>query len=189
MAWYRPKKQTTDNVLRIRIKDLVSAGFLQRSQSGTINWNGKWKDSSVGIRYNKEGGYLEISYTCNQSEAIRLQVPIVITKPHFGGERFWFKCPNCGKKVTSLYIRKRYFYCRECNNLIYRSQQYSFYDRMRLMSQKYESKAETNGIKKKGMHWSTYNELMDKAMDYDNVIELQLLKRLYKLTVLPNIYK
>lgn len=189
MAWYRNKKQTIDNVLRIRIKDLMAASFFQKSQLGTINWNGKWKDSSAVIKYNKEEGYIEISYTCNHSEAIRLQIPVVITHPNFGGVRYWFKCPFCGKKITTLYITRKYFSCRKCNNLTYRSQQYSYYDRMRLMSDKYESLAKRNGIKKKGMHWSTYNELMDKAMDYDNVVELQLLKRLYKLTGLPNIYK
>jgi hypothetical protein len=51
-------------------------------------------------------------------------VPIVTTRPHFGGERYWFRC-DCRERVGRLYLPegKHEFLCRECLNLTYRSAQ------------------------------------------------------------------
>lgn len=51
-------------------------------------------------------------------------IPIVTTRPHFGGERFWFKC-ECGRRVAKLYLPlfQKEFCCRWCYNLTYRSAQ------------------------------------------------------------------
>jgi hypothetical protein len=39
-----------------------------------------------------------------------------------GGQRLWFLCPGCGKRVAILYLKKYYFRCRRCLGLVYRSQ-------------------------------------------------------------------
>lgn len=58
-------------------------------------------------------------------EAIRLAK----TRPNFGGQRWWFICPltvnsvACGRRVQKLYLPPdgRYFGCRTCHDLTYRS--------------------------------------------------------------------
>lgn len=51
-------------------------------------------------------------------------IPIVTTRPYFGGERFWFKC-ECGRRVGWLYLPQGApeFQCRLCHNLSYRTVQ------------------------------------------------------------------
>jgi hypothetical protein len=51
-------------------------------------------------------------------------VRLAVTRPHFGGERFWFIC-ECGKRVGRLYLppKQTIFRCRVCYELTYRSAQ------------------------------------------------------------------
>ena len=193
MAWYRPKKQTTDNLLKISIKNLRTSELLQDNaiKVGSIYWDGtnpETAKSSINFKLNTttSNKYLEIGYMCND-DTMKYPTPLEMTRPNYGGVRWWFRCPRCGKRCSALYIKSKYFWCRKCNNLTYRSQQYSFADRMRLMSNKYERLAETDGRKTKGMHWSTYNRLMDKAVEYDNLSTLPMVKWVMRMGMLPKI--
>jgi hypothetical protein len=49
------------------------------------------------------------------------RVPILRTPCHLGGERAWFGCPCCGKRVAILYGGHP-FACRSCHRLTYKSQ-------------------------------------------------------------------
>jgi len=57
------------------------------------------------------------------------RVQITSSRPHFGGKRFWFRCPlvregkTCGRRVGRLYLPpgQHVFGCRLCHNLIHRS--------------------------------------------------------------------
>lgn len=48
--------------------------------------------------------------------------PIVATVPNYGGRRYWFLCPRCGRRIRSLY-GGRYFLCRTCHGLTYATAQ------------------------------------------------------------------
>lgn len=54
------------------------------------------------------------------------EVAISSSKCYFGGERKWFMCPCCSKRVGVLYRRplSEYFLCRKCQNLTYRLTKY-----------------------------------------------------------------
>lgn len=60
-------------------------------------------------------------------EAIECLIPLVTTRPYFGGLRRWFACPVCGRRVGKLYLPpgETYFGCRACHGLTYRSSQAS----------------------------------------------------------------
>ena len=57
------------------------------------------------------------------------RVRLVTTTPTYGGLRWWFICPlvingvECNRRVRKLYLYGRYFGCRHCHNLTYRSSQ------------------------------------------------------------------
>ena len=53
-----------------------------------------------------------------------LGVELATSMTSFGGLRYWFQCPSCGRRVGVLYHRDRYA-CRQCNKVVYESQ----YDR------------------------------------------------------------
>ena len=59
-----------------------------------------------------------------QDVAEILGVELATSMTSFGGLRYWFKCPVCGRRVGVLYFRVRYA-CRQCNKVVYESQ----YDR------------------------------------------------------------
>ena len=53
------------------------------------------------------------------------------TKVHFGGERPWFHCPHCHKRVARLYNRLGGYFCRACiGNPPYASQTKSAQERL-----------------------------------------------------------
>ena len=49
---------------------------------------------------------------------------LTTTKPRFGGLRYWFMCPRCGRRVGKLYHAERWA-CRRCHHLTYQSQRRS----------------------------------------------------------------
>lgn len=49
---------------------------------------------------------------------------LTTTTPRFGGLRYWFLCPRCGRRVGKLYYAHRWA-CRRCLNLAYQSQRLS----------------------------------------------------------------
>lgn len=50
------------------------------------------------------------------------------TPCHLGGERPWFHCPSCGRRVAILYGAE-HFACRHCLRLVYASQREPAHDR------------------------------------------------------------
>ena len=58
----------------------------------------------------------------NQCNAIDL----VPTKCHYGGQRQWFRCPACSKRVGILYEHEDHFKCRTCLGLCYASQKVNY---------------------------------------------------------------
>ena len=59
-------------------------------------------------------------------------VELTPTPLPWGGERYWFICPNvtCRRRVGCLYLTPHgdYFACRHCNRLSYRSRQEGYQD-------------------------------------------------------------
>ena len=53
-----------------------------------------------------------------------LKVRLLTTRQHLGGERRWFACPRCGRRVGCLYAPwiTDPFWCRRCHHLLYESQ-------------------------------------------------------------------
>lgn len=60
-----------------------------------------------------------------QGEQLAQEVYFDWTPCNFGGHRKWLKCMLCGRKVAKLYLRGKYFACRHCHKLTYRSCQES----------------------------------------------------------------
>lgn len=53
-------------------------------------------------------------------------IPITQTECNYGGERVWFVCPTCNRRVGTLYRKPLgiLFLCRNCQNLTYQLQRY-----------------------------------------------------------------
>ncbi len=59
-----------------------------------------------------------------------LRVRLLTSRQHLGGDRRWFACPKCGRRVGCLYAPwiTEPFWCRRCHHLLYDSQFARRYD-------------------------------------------------------------
>jgi hypothetical protein len=88
---------------------------------------------NVEISCQENFGTARLKYTRTQydgeTDELDYQVRLVTTRPHLGGLRWWFICPlihggiSCARRVAKLYRRTKYFGCRKCLGLTYRSSQ------------------------------------------------------------------
>jgi len=99
-------------------------------------WRWWWRDADTGkenasMNIQTYPESVELIYTITwrngDREDIRYRVPLTWTACNFGGERPWFVYPgkNCGRRVAKLYMPPgaRYFLCRHCHDLTYKSRQ------------------------------------------------------------------
>ena len=107
---------------RIDARRWQREGILQPGRGG--GW--VWTDADTGkqtasIGYSTEPGAVVLNYTMND-RPMRQRVPILATPCHFGGQRQWFACPHCARRVAVLFLRANGFFCRRCNRIAYGSQ-------------------------------------------------------------------
>ncbi len=66
----------------------------------------------------------DVSTTWADGSVTKASFKLAITIPRFGGVRFWYVCPSCGRRRGKLYATyaDRSYRCRACLGLVYRSQ-------------------------------------------------------------------
>lgn len=96
----------------------------------------EWRDSrtgevasSVAYSIDMTDPHVRLQYTLTRTgERLDYRVELVSTSPHYGGLRWWFICPasvggrTCERRARKLYIAGKYYACRQCCQLSYRSQ-------------------------------------------------------------------
>lgn len=156
----------------IKISELRRKGLLKEGSTITTTWtrNGR-KVASVKGLVTDDG--LILAYSCD-GEPVQYEVLFDWTPCNYGGERQWFKCPKCYRRIATLYQGGKYFLCRHCLNLAYESQNESDADRIMRKAQNIRerlggsgSMAEPFPSKPKGMHWKTYLRLKNEADRYE----------------------
>lgn len=105
----------------------------------------------------------------------------------YGGSRKWFICPRCGHRMAVLMLTPPDVGCRLCLGLSYTSQSenisYRGIRRMNKIANRLGSDEFFGGmpLRPKGMHWKTYNRLIEKHDDADMQSMFALIARLGKL--------
>ncbi|MDD4519284.1 MAG: hypothetical protein PHI50_00145 [Alphaproteobacteria bacterium] len=181
MAYRYYKKSTTDDYLDLSIFKLKEYGYLDCVyKSGGIAWTrGGRETGSISVTSNFIDGkkYIELSYTHKKTEDLKYKVYLDKTYPNYGGVRYWFICPNCGRRVGVIY-GGRIFICRKCRDLAYPTQNMQQHDRFLEKKFKIFKKLKVKGNeifdKPKNMHWKTYLRLRDKANYYEGRCYLYL---------------
>ena len=131
MRYYYNSKATADESCRLKISALRKDGMLSSGySSGTRIWSSNRTDKKtiIGVAVDiTDDPYVRLVYSVTDREGKRTdydyQVSLVTTPCNFGGVRYWFGCPSCGRRVAVLYLAPGdvYFRCRHCNNLSYHS--------------------------------------------------------------------
>ncbi|GAI88651.1 unnamed protein product [marine sediment metagenome] len=128
--YYYSKKDTVNDYHSIDIKWIKQHGDLVGYCPGGISWS-RGGEKTGSIRYHvdvmKPGDeHIRFKYTItirNTGEKIDhdYKVRLESTKCNYGGQRWWFICNNCQRRVGVLYLGDSVFACRHCHNLTYES--------------------------------------------------------------------
>lgn len=182
-TWWRwDTRSTTADMRQLKISRMVQEGVIKPDSwvKGSWQWmcDGErtaWIGYEVDTRAHWEPK-LRLKYTANdepQDYTVRLET----TRPHYGGLRWWFRCPvlRCGRRVAILYGGK-IFACRKCHNLAYPCQNDAPHWRMQRRAQKICDMLGDGGDtywapRPKGMHRRTYERKLALMQQYDTIAE------------------
>lgn len=166
----RNRKTSTGDCRSLDIKSVKELLKYPNNTDSTITWENK---SSISLK-KENNNYIKLSYshTVNgEKNDYNYSIGINYTNCNYGGQRAWIICPHCHERVTKLWLKRGVFYCRTCHNLNYFSSRISgdfteIYNRKITMLQK-KLKVERDVMqwyapKPKGMHYKTYNNLMNE---------------------------
>lgn len=130
----RGRPLTIDDCLKIEIALLLRNGFITEGveTAGILRWNdAREQASSIQFAVNMADAarpVLVLSYdwslTGQAPRAVRQTIQLLTTRPHYGGKRWWFSCPETGCRVSKLYKapESEHFASRSRLSLGYRSQ-------------------------------------------------------------------
>ncbi len=153
LAWLRRKKH------------------LEADRPSTITWS--WGERELGLVTLQavEGGvrlFYRQRWAGDDWTEVNEIIPLVVSRTQFGGWRQWFLCLTCGGRCRVVY-GGAYFRCRRCYRLQYESQYSANYARACDQAHKLRKRLGQVGSlddpfpsKPKGMHWKTYQRLVQR---------------------------
>jgi hypothetical protein len=183
MAMARPwggGRRTCESSLSLDINAWHSGGYLTPGKIFSWEWRYRGSRSSSLVAHTDQGAVvLVFARPCGPGgewAVVKQRIPLRWTPCHFGGRRPWFVCSGvagderCGRRVGKLYAAGSLFACRRCYGLAYQSQHEA--PRGRNIRRAQEIRLRLGGSaslidpfpgKPKGMHWSTYARLHERA--------------------------
>ena len=133
LGYGHSKRITVEKCRHLEVRGLHREGLLKEglARSASITWRNVWGEEQTSIELGTSAEQVVLTYSLSNRdrdpEQIEYAVPVIWTDCHFGGQRPWLLCPerNCGRRVGKLYLPPggRYFLCRHCYGLSYKSRQ------------------------------------------------------------------
>lgn len=135
-------KKVLNGRLSLSVFQLRRLGyFVGAGAIGSLSWSTGGGVSisriSIASRTTYPSECVTVAYELNnqhgEKENLNYSIPLTASICNYGGVRYWFICPldrggtPCGRRVAALYLTDRYFGCRQCLGLTYRSQRISHY--------------------------------------------------------------
>lgn len=178
-GWNRTGRSTTGTALRLDVNVVRRRGCLTPGWSGPWGWT--WSSgerSSIGIETRNDGVTLRFTVRINDGEPERIvqNVSVAWEPCRFGGERPFWLCPTCSRRVAVLYGTHT-FQCRTCNRLTYSSQRERDPDRAQRRANKIRQRLGGEpGLgqtprRPPRMHRRTYDRLMEQVFEADDETE------------------
>lgn len=163
-------KATVEGYKSIDIRDWERKGILSEGKGNWCCVDGELVDyitveaqlSRVILRYKVQ------DWSGGKLESIEDPIALDLSDGGLGRERLWFLCSGCGERAAILYLDK-YFRCRRCHGLVYRSQHVSPADRALSRIQRDRMKlggtsylADSFPPKPRYMRWKKYFRMMEE---------------------------
>jgi hypothetical protein len=165
---------------RLDVRFFHKNNYLRPGLSFSWQWT-RGGEPSGNININVENDCLILCYCLtrnDKSEKIEERVSLSWTRCNYGGERPWFRCPGCGRRVAVLILGGKLFLCRHCYRLKYCSQLERDMDRANSKIQKLKDR-----LNRKGLHQKTRERLrqrLSEAQMQDNELLIVKLGKLLK---------
>lgn len=129
---WQERKSTVEESLDVGMRNFRDRMF--QGAAGTLYWTNSRSGRQSSIGYYVTWGdepIVTLHYRWRDSEEVRIPVLLQSTPTQFGGKRWWFTCPlivgglECERRVGKLFLPPgaKYFGCRKCHDLTYRSSQ------------------------------------------------------------------
>jgi hypothetical protein len=208
--WQNRGRKTVESYRTLDANQLSEMGCLRPGWTSTCQWNDGTEVFSLNLR--AEAERLHLSYTMRVGGGEWQNVVDVITivrlPCRFGGSRAYFICPgpgtgsapgpgsrnevDCGQRVGKLYLLRRYFLCRHCNQLPYASQYERPWQRALRRANKLKQRlgidvdAEPFPDKPKGMWVRTYGYLLNEIQQAEMLANEAQVNRLKRLAQVKN---
>jgi len=122
-------KSLVEECLMISTYRLNRMGLLRQSGTSIISWQNSQGESAGAVKLSIDliANKCTLDYAVNDrftgtKKQLNYSISLATAPCHYGGLRYWFKCPGCGKRYACLYSGGSYFLCRLCQNLSYSSQ-------------------------------------------------------------------
>jgi hypothetical protein len=169
-------RPTVESGLALDINRLIRQRWLVPGActSGALTWSNTvtGKDvASIGYTasmVDPDDAWVKLRYLADDVRQ-DYRVPIASTPCHYGGRRWWWKCPRSGRRVAKLYLPpgEAVFAARRAYGLAYHSQRMTALDRShdrqrrlyRKLGARYEYFEQVPPPRPRGMHRGTYERL------------------------------
>ena len=171
---------------RLDVYYLHRHGMLTPGHASSLHWNRNGERvASIGMW--AEAGRIVLKYRSRPRGAEEwqdMEYPVALdwTACNFGGQRPWFLCPRCGRRVAVLYGGTIYA-CRHCHNLAYESQREAVHHRLLNRAHKLRDRLGGDGwwSKPKGMHQKTFDRLFAEYQYYEEASNVAFCRRAKKI--------
>jgi hypothetical protein len=175
---YNGKPETNDS-MPLDIRKIARKGLLVPGNGFSWQWLVNDRQvAGISVRVNFSQGLMLSYKKISTGEVVEQRVQTQTSPCHLGGQRHWFTCPRCSKRVAVLYAPGRYFACRQCGGLSYATQKEGVGDRASTRADKLRNRLgweagilNGSGGKPKGMHWTTYQRLKKQ---HDALVQISL---------------
>ena len=177
-TWYRWKgtRTTLEEVCRLDVRWLHRHGYLD-GRPRWLTWSrGERETGSASVALVDGDLMVAYRYRARGSkdwESVRQVITLDWTPCHYGGERPWFRCAGCRRRVAVLCSAGKWFLCRHCYELPYGSQQET--EEARLLRKVRTLRARLGAsmnllepiwTKPTGMHWRTFDRLLQEVFSH-----------------------
>jgi len=181
-------KDTVEESRRIDVRKLAREDCIRPGVFGQWHWWNAHGEKTAAIKFRIREWYIILNYRYRVNDGQWTDVEDWIlfdwTPCNFGGYRWWFRCPECNRRVAILYGAGKYFLCRHCYDLSYVSRQSDPLDRLMIKARKIRRRLGASDVliepiasKPKGMHWQTFNRLRAEESYIQRKIDYAMLAR------------
>lgn len=128
----RDGKRLVEDCLTLDLAWLMRLGPIRDGQAG--NGEIHWRDGGApfrSARFRIDLRNIDRAFLTIDSNAISQTIELVASPQHFGGQRWWFRCPVTGERARTLHLPPdgSRFASRKALGLAYRAERLTRFDR------------------------------------------------------------